>query len=120
MTAKDELLEFEHAAWRALSTTPEAATGYYSRMLADEVLVLLPGGTVIDDRQTVIDSMGGAPWDDFDLRDERVMALGDESAIVTYRATARRGDHNYEALLNSTYVRQQGDWKLALHQQTPV
>lgn len=40
--------------------------------------------------------------------------------MVVYRATAVRSGAEYEALFNSTYVRVDGAWKLALHQQTPV
>ena len=35
-------------------------------------------------------------------------------------ATAVREDEPYTALIASTYVREAGAWKLAVHQQTPV
>lgn len=120
MSVHDDLIELERDAWKALATSGEAAAEFYGRVLADEVLMLLPGGMVIDDRATVIDSMRGAPWDSFELSDERVLALGDDSAVVAYRATASRGGSDYTALFNSTYVRVDGAWRLALHQQTPV
>ena len=120
MTTRDELIEIEHAGWDALRTSGEAATAHYATSLADDVLMLLPGGLVITDRQQVVDSMGGAPWDEVQIDDEQVLELGDSAAVVSYRAKARRGDHRYEALFNSTYVRENGDWHLALHQQTPV
>ena len=114
-----DLVELEHDAWRALAT-PGAAAAYYSRVLAETVLMLLPGGLVIDNRDQVIEAMDGAPWDDFELVDERVLGLGEGAATVAYRATARRGTHVYEALFNSTYVREPGGWRLVLHQQTPI
>jgi hypothetical protein len=120
MTVDGELLELEHAAWEALSTSGDAATTFYGEVLADDVLMLLPGGMVIDDRQQVVDSMGGAPWDSYELIDERVLPLDDDTAVVAYRGRARRGDLDYEALFNSTYVRADGGWRMALHQQTPV
>jgi hypothetical protein len=119
MSTREDLLELEHQAWRALSTDGEAAADHYERRLADEVLVLLPGGLVIDERQQVIDSMRGAPWDDFELTDERVLELGDQTAVMAYRATAKRAGRDYEALFTSTYVRDDGEWRLAVHQQTP-
>ena len=82
--------------------------------------MLLPGGMVIDSRAEVINSMRGAPWTSFELSDERVVDLGASSAVVAYRATARRGDDEYTALFTSTYVRDGDAWRLALHQQTPV
>jgi len=118
-TTRDDVLEIERAAWEALSTEGAAAP-FYADVLAREVLMLLPGGMVIDDRDQVIDSMAGAPWSAYELADEQVLDLGPDTAVVAYRGLARRGDEDYEALFNSTYVREDGEWKLALHQQTPV
>lgn len=112
-------LDLERESLEALSTAGEAAP-FYERVLADDVLVLMPGGMVIDDRQQVVDSMRDAVWDSFDMSDERVLELDDAAAVVTYRAVALRGGTEYTALCNSTYVRRGGDWKLAVHQQTPV
>lgn len=83
--------------------------------------MILPGGMILDDRAKVVESMGGSPWASFELSDERVLHLGDGSAVVAYRATAQREDgRSYTALFNSTYVRENGAWRLAVHQQTPV
>jgi hypothetical protein len=120
VTGQDELVGLERAAWDALSSDGEAAATFYSEVLADDVLMLLPGGLVIDDRQTVIDSMRGTPWTSFEMSDERVLELTDSCAVVTYQATAVREGDEYKALFNSTYVRQGGSWKLVLHQQTPI
>lgn len=120
MSTRTDLLDLERRAWEALSTDGDAAAAFYGSVLDDEVLILLPGGLVVDDRQSVIDSMRGAPWDSFELADERVLEVDDRTAIVAYRATARRADDEYRALLNSTYVRRDDGWKLVLHQQTPL
>ena len=61
MPERDELIELERRAWRALATEG-ASEPFYREVLADEVLMLLPGGMVIDDRKTVVESMRGAPW----------------------------------------------------------
>lgn len=114
----DELLEIERAAWQALSTEGAAAP-FYDDVLADEVLMLLPGGLVVDDRAAVVDSMRGAPWTSYELSDERVVALDEHSAIVAYRGVAVRPDHEYTAWFNSTYKHDGERWRLVLHQQTP-
>ena len=75
---------------------------------------------MIDDRQGVVDSMRGDPWDGFELSDERVLALDSNAAVVAYRATARRSGSVYTALFSSTYARDRGAWRLVLHQQTPL
>ncbi|HEV7757840.1 MAG TPA: nuclear transport factor 2 family protein [Acidimicrobiales bacterium] len=115
-----ELIELEHQAWKALTTGGATATAFYERVLADDVLMLLPRGLVLDDRATVIDSMGGEPWTSFSLADERVIELSDDTAVVAYRASAHRGAVEYRALFNSTYVREPEGWRLRLHQQTPL
>lgn len=119
--AAEELLQLERAGWEALSTSGEAASRFYAENLAADVLMLLPGGMVLDDREAVIESMSGSPWTSFELSDERVLKLGEGAALATYRATAQReGAEPYTALFNSTYVLQEGTWRLAVHQQTPI
>jgi hypothetical protein len=115
-----DLIELERSGWKALATSADDAADFYERVLARQVLMLLPGGTVIDDRAQVVESMRGAPWDSFELTDERVLPLTGDSAVVAYRARARRGDTGYEALFASTYVQEGGSWRLTVHQQTPV
>jgi hypothetical protein len=120
MVPVDELLELEREGWRALSTDGVAAAAHYERILADDVLVMLPGGLVIDDRERVVDSMSGDPWESFELSGERVLPLDADAAVVAYQATARRADATYIGLFNSTYIRDGDSWRLALHQQTPI
>ncbi len=120
MTTRDELLQLERAGWEALSTSGEAAIRFYADHLARDVLMVLPGGMVIDDRDRVIESMGGAPWTSYELSDERVLELGGEGVVVAYRATARRDEDVYTAMISSTYIHEEGDWKLVVHQHTPV
>lgn len=115
-----ELLELERAAWHALSTSGEAATAFFREALDDRVLFLLPLGLVVDDRDEVLDSMGGEPWRSWRLEGEQVVPLGPDAAVVAYTAHAQRGDDpEYHALVNSTYRRTPAGWRLALHQQTP-
>jgi hypothetical protein len=114
------LLDLERSGWSALSTSPEAATRFFSEVLAEHVLLLLPGGLVIDDRGRALESMSGAPWSSFDLTDERVLEVTEDSAVVAYRAAATRAGDEYSALCASLYVRCGRDWRLAFHQQTPT
>jgi hypothetical protein len=115
----EDLVELERAGWEALSTDGAAAP-WYEEVLAGDVLFLLPGGMVIDDRSEVVRSMDGTPWSAFELSDLRVLPLGPDAAVVAYRATATREGTTYEALFTSTYVREDQQWHLAVHQQTPV
>jgi hypothetical protein len=115
-----DVVDLERAGWHALSTGGGAAAAFYERTLADDVTFLLPGGMVLRDRAAVISSLQGPPWTSYELRDEHVLPLGADAATLTYRVRATRDGAVYEALVNSTYVRDAGSWKLALHQQTPA
>ena len=116
----DELIELEERGWQALSSDPSAATEFYDRVLDDAVVMLLPGGLRLDDRDTVVSSMGGAPWASYRLEGPRVHPLGEDTALVAYGVVAERaGSAPYSALISSVYVRRDSDWKLAFHQQTP-
>ncbi|MGI8757051.1 MAG: nuclear transport factor 2 family protein [Acidimicrobiales bacterium] len=118
MSMNDDLTALERRGWEALSTDG-AAGPFYDETLVEEPLMLLPSGMVIDDRTTIVESMSGAPRDGYDLEDMRVVPLGDDAAVVAYGATADRGDTHVSSLFNSTYVRRDGAWRLAVHQQTP-
>jgi hypothetical protein len=120
MTSEQHLIDLERAGWEALSTGGETATMFYGQVLASRAVMLLPGGMLIDDRDQIIDSMRGRPWDEFQLCDERVHHLGERAAAVLYRAEAKRGDQEYTALCNSTYIFERGRWRLSVHQQTPA
>jgi hypothetical protein len=119
MTIEQDLTDLERAGWDALSTEGGAAA-FYGEVLAREVLVLLPGGMVITDREAVVASMGGAPWSSYELGETWVVPLGGDAAVIAYRVNASREGSTYDALIASTYLREAGAWRLAVHQQTPV
>jgi hypothetical protein len=58
----EELIALERAGFEALSAGGDATASFYQDVLASKVLMLLPGGLRLDDREEVIDSMRGAPW----------------------------------------------------------
>jgi len=118
MDARDELIDLETEGWRALSGDGTAGA-FYGRVLDDAVVMLLPGGMRLDDRDAILASMSGAPWTSFVLEDPQVLTLGDDGAIVVYGVIAERDGAEYSALVSSAYVRRGGAWRLALHQQTP-
>lgn len=92
----------------------------YRRHLADDALMVFPG-MVLPKSQTV-DSIASAPrWTDVTFSDERLVWLAPDVVALVYHATASR-EHDpapYSALASSIYVRRDGDWQLALHQQSP-
>ena len=119
MDPHDELIPLEIDGWHALSADGAAAKAFYGRVLDDAVVMLLPGGLRLTDRAAILDSMGGAPWTSFDLEDPQVVRLGEDGSVVVYGVVAVRDGAEYSALVSSAYVRRDGAWRLALHQQTP-
>ncbi len=116
----DELIDLEKQGWQALSATGTTAAAFYEDVLAEKVLMLLPGGVVLDDRAQIVESMSGQPWSRHELGGMRVFEPGPDTGVVAYGVVAaRENGPEYAALVSSLYVRRDGGWKLAFHQQTP-
>lgn len=116
--AGDGVVALEEEGWRALASSD--AVAWWSERLDDGALMVFPG--FVATREQALQGMAEAPpWSWFHLDDVRVLALGDDAAVVVYSAVAQReGQPEYHALMSSTWVRRAGEWRLALHQQTPV
>lgn len=115
MAELETLLEIE----RELAAAADG--GPYRRHLREDAVLVVPGQAL--DRETTaaaFDDPGSRPWDDFSLRDPKLLMLGPGAAVVTYLFAARRGEDSYEAILSSSYVRDGEDWLLVFHQQTPL
>lgn len=119
MTLEQTLVDLERAGWEAL-TKPGAGARFYDEHLADDALMVFGFGVL--DRAQALEAMGAAPpWSWFRIEEPRVLELGDGGAVLTYLATAQReGEAEYSGQTTSVYVRSDGSWKMALHQQTPV
>ena len=117
----DDLIALEQRGWGALSGAAgdDTPAEFYGRILDEHVVMLLPGGLRLTDREEILASMSRAPWDGFELEDPQALALGPDGAVVVYGVVAERDGTPYSALVSSTYVRRADGWKLALHQQTP-
>lgn len=116
MEVRDSLLRLEHEFWAA------AGDGqFYERRFAEDGLLIVPGVTeVMDKAATTAAVAQSSPWTSYELHDVRCAELASDVAALAYRAAASREGERYEAMITSVYVRQNGDWQLALHQQTPI
>ncbi len=112
------LLELEERGWQALSS--DAGRAFYAEHLAADAALIVPG--MVLDKETWLDALRSPrPWAEHRLEDARLVTLTADCATLVYRATARRmGEAAYTALISSTYVRRDGRWLLAVHQQTPL
>ena len=109
----DELLEIEH-------TLAVGGGDEYREHLADDAVVIIPAQAL--DKPETVEAMDRSPgWDEVEISEPHVREIGDAGAVLTYRFRGRRGaDHAYGALMSSAYSKDDGSWKLVLHQQTPL
>jgi hypothetical protein len=112
-----ELIDAEREGWEALASGRGGE--HYRMRLAPNAVMAFPFGVM--SRQEAIDAMEAAPpWLSFDLVGPQVVELSAESGIVVYRVSAQRsGEEPYAAIVSSTFVRSDGPWLLAFHQQSP-
>lgn len=116
----DELISLEHQGWRSLCDSTGA--DFYGRIMTAHGVMVLAHGYVFG-RQAVIESLDDAPpWRRYEITDERLISLGDDHAILVYTGRAWRDGEQPEfvALMSSVYTRRDGEWRLALYQQTPI
>ena len=115
---KHPLVVLEEQGAHAL--TSGKAAEFYRTCLTDDALMVVPG--LVVDRATFLEAAAGdASWLSFQVEEPRVVELTRDCAVVQYVGRGRRqGQPEYVALMSSIYVRRDGAWKLAYHQQTPT
>jgi hypothetical protein len=111
----DELLAIERRLW-------SGGEDDYRAAVDDRCALAFPSFAAVATRDDVSNSVATGPrWRDLTIELVGVLRPTDEIAFVTYKASARRGEHErYRALVGSGYVRRADGWKLAFHQQTPL
>jgi hypothetical protein len=91
----------------------------YRRHQREDAIVIVPGQAL--DRDETVAAMDASPgWERFEMTAERLVPLGPDAAILTYRFQGHRPDSEYVVLLSSAYVRDDDAWRLVFHQQTPL
>jgi hypothetical protein len=119
MDLEHELLAIERALW-----TNDAAI-YESSLLEDAVLVFAETGVIRRAPALAAirqENAEGRRWAEVQFDDILTLQLAQDAALLTYRATARwaNASSRIAVLASSVYVRREGSWKVAFHQQTPV
>ncbi len=114
----EELLELEHAGWRALCDG--TGSEFYGKVMTGNGRMVLANGAVLT-RSEVIDSLDQAPsWASYSIDDPTTVSIGRNVAVLVYTGTGRRGEgDDFVGVMSSTYVHGADGWKLALYQQTP-
>ena len=112
----------EAQTWEALKQSGNALLP----IVADDCVMLFPGASIFDRNSKpslheILTRSDMKPWSKYEMDDVRVVPLGPGVAMICYSVEAFRGDQAYEALITSVWRKNdQGDWKMVLHQQTPV
>jgi hypothetical protein len=115
-----DLLRLENAGW--MSLCDGSGGEFYGDLLTEDGLMVLADGAVYD-RDAVVAALADAPaWSAYEISDEQFVPLGSDAAAFVYRARAFRasGGPAFDAAISSVYVHDDGRWRLALFQQTPV
>lgn len=115
MALQEELLALEHRFWIG-------DAGFYRDNLNDRCLTAFADKAGVFDKDDIARTVGeSSRWKDVNMKALGCMEPTDGFAVLSYRAAATRGDgQRYYALVSSGYVKRNGGWKLAFHQQTPL
>ena len=115
MTTQDELLQLERSFW-----TGDA--DWYRGNLDSSCLVAFTEMAGLFAREDIAAMIkGGDRWRNLDLEPKGMVEPAPGVAILTYEARAKRANgEDYTAVVSSGYVRRDGAWKMAFHQQTPL
>jgi Domain of unknown function (DUF4440) len=110
--------EFDSMLWALERKFWLGGSDVYRQYLVDEAVMVLPG-MVLTKPQTIDSIAAGPRWKSVSFADHRLVRLTPDAAALVYRASGSREGLAYSALVSSVYLRRDGVWKLALHQQSP-
>ena len=86
MTAEQELLALERAFWSEI-----ADTDFYRAHITDNAVMVFPAPYGIMEYDAILEAVEGATrWEECTFSDFQLVELTDDSAVVAYRADARR------------------------------
>jgi hypothetical protein len=119
MDIERRLLDIERKLW---TNDPV----FYENNLIEEARLVFPETGVIT-RAVALDAIRqenaeGRRWAEVEFKEVRILQLTDSTCLLTYTVAAR-WEHEQSkvfALASSVYVKRDGVWKLAWHQQTPI
>jgi hypothetical protein len=119
MSLEEQLLDVEKRLWK------NDAELYRGNLITEALLVFPETGIIT--RDVAVDAIlaenaEGRRWAEVDFEEVRSVQLTEDVALLTYRVTARweHDESAYLALASSIYVKRDGVWRLAFHQQSPL
>ena len=111
----EEILDLERNFWAAAGDR-----AFYEQHFAEDGRCVFAFG-IIDKRHTVESMAAASGWATVEFDDIAVIDLSTDTVAIVYSAAATRpSGEEYKAQVSSVYVRREGRWLLAVHQQTPT
>jgi len=112
---ENQLYDLERGFW---TEGPE----FYIANADDRCLVCFPGLVRVLSRQELSETVKSGPrWHDVQIQPKAVVEPAPGVVVIAYEGSAECGDEGrYHAAVSSGYVKRNGKWKLAWHQQTPL
>ena len=118
MALDKQLMDIERKLWSNNAF-------FYKDHLIEEALLVFPETGVIT-RGVAVDAIltenaEGRRWAEVQFDDVRSLQLTEDVTVLTYRVAARweHEESKSSARASSVYIKRNGVWKLAFHQQTP-
>jgi hypothetical protein len=115
MALEQDLLKLEKGFWTE-------GGDYYREHVDDECLLAFTEMSGVHSNEEIAGMNPGANnWKNVELDEKGFVQLSDDSVVLTYEVNAqRKTGEPYKALVSTGYVKRDGEWKMAFHQQTPL
>lgn len=115
MALEQDLMTLEKGFWTQ-------GGDYYREHVDEECLVAFAEMAGVHSNEEIAGMNPGAGnWRNVRLDEKGLVQLSDDAVVLTYEVDAERASGEpYKALVSSGYVKRNGDWKMAFHQQTPL
>jgi hypothetical protein len=119
MALDKQLIDIERKLWS------NDAIFYKDNLIAESLLVFPETGVITRDVAVdaiVAENAEGRRWAEVQFDEVHSVQLAENVTLLTYRVDARweHEESKRLALASSVYIKRDGVWKLAFHQQTPL
>ena len=120
MTQAQITSELRELKDKAVAASAVNDRNFYESYLDDAAIAILPLGMLR--KEQVLASMTGekAPFAAKRIEDEKIVPLGSDAGIVTYKATYDGPKGEFSVLVTTVYAKRGGRWRGMLYQQTPI
>lgn len=114
MTLQHDLVEIEKGFWTG-------GSDYYLQHVDRDCLLAFKDMAGVHNRDEIAKMTVGNRWKSIDITNKGFITPTPDTAVLTYEAHGVRANGEaYNALVSTSYVKRDGDWKMAFHQQTPL